>query len=133
PSRRRTRRTRRGACHRDPDIGRTIRLGLRAQGEMIEQCWRERRVRRRKVVLILDVSGSMAPYSRALLQFAHSAARVSAGPSGRLFGKVEVFCFGTHLTRVTEALQRRDPDRALAEAAATVVDWEGGPKIGASL
>jgi len=133
PPKRKTRRTRPGSCHRYPDLRRTIRLGLRTQGEMIEQCWRERRVRRRKVVLILDVSGSMTEYSRALLQFAHSAARVSAGPSGRLFGRVEVFCFGTHLTRITEAVQRRDPDQALAEAARAVVDWEGGTKIGASL
>jgi uncharacterized protein with von Willebrand factor type A (vWA) domain len=133
PPRRKTRRTRPGSCHRYPDLRRTIRLGLRTQGEMIEQCWRERRVRRRKIVLILDVSGSMTEYSRALLQFAHSAARVSAGPAGRLFGRVEVFCFGTHLTRITDAIQKRDPDQALAEAARAVVDWEGGTKIGESL
>jgi uncharacterized protein len=133
PPRRKTRRTRPGASHRYPDLRRTIRHGLRTQGEMIEQCWRERRIRRRKIVLILDVSGSMTEYSRALLQFAHSAARVSAGPAGRLFGRVEVFCFGTHLTRVTDAIQKRDPDQALAEAARSVVDWEGGTKIGASL
>jgi uncharacterized protein len=133
PPKRKTRRTRPGRSSRYPDLRRTIRHGLRTQGEMIDQCWRERRIRRRKVVLILDVSGSMADYSRALLQFAHSAARVSAGPSGRLFGRVEVFCFGTHLTRITDALSRRDPDHALAEAARTVVDWEGGTKIGASL
>src|SRR6266550_2005862 len=133
PPKRKTRRTRPGSCHRYPDLRRTIRQGMRTQAEMVEQCWRERRVRRRKIVLILDVSGSMTEYSRALLQFAHSAARVSAGPSGRLFGRVEVFCFGTHLTRITEAVQRRDPDQALAEAARAVVDWEGGTKIGASL
>jgi uncharacterized protein with von Willebrand factor type A (vWA) domain len=133
PPRRKTRRTRPGSSHRYPDLRRTIRHGLRTQGEMIEQCWRERRVRRRKIVLILDVSGSMTEYSRALLQFAHSAARVSSGPSGRLFGRVEVFCFGTHLTRITDALQKREPDQALAEAARAVVDWEGGTKIGASL
>jgi uncharacterized protein with von Willebrand factor type A (vWA) domain len=133
PPKRKTRRTRPGSCHRYPDLRRTIRQGLRTQGEMVEQCWRDRRVRRRKVVLILDVSGSMTEYSRALLQFAHSAARVSAGPSGRLFGRVEVFCFGTHLTRITEAIQKRDPDHALAEASRAVVDWEGGTKIGASL
>src|ERR1051325_12047255 len=133
PPRRKTRRTRPGDCHRYPDLRRTIRHGLRTQGEMIEQCWRERRVRRRKIVLILDVSGSMTEYSRALLQFAHSAARVSAGPAGRLFGRVEVFCFGTHLTRITDAIQKRDPDKALAEAARSVVDWEGGTKIGACL
>jgi uncharacterized protein with von Willebrand factor type A (vWA) domain len=133
PPKRKTRRTRPGSCHRYPDLRRTIRQGLRTQGEMVEQCWRDRRVRRRKIVLILDVSGSMTEYSRALLQFAHSAARVSAGPSGRLFGRVEVFCFGTHLTRITEAIQKRDPDHALAEASRAVVDWEGGTKIGASL
>jgi hypothetical protein len=133
PPKRRTRRTRPGSCHRYPDLRRTIRQGMRTQAEMVEQCWRDRRVRRRKIVLILDVSGSMTEYSRALLQFAHSAARVSAGPSGRLFGRVEVFCFGTHLTRITEAIQRRDPDHALAEASRAVVDWEGGTRIGASL
>jgi uncharacterized protein with von Willebrand factor type A (vWA) domain len=133
PLSRRTRRTRPGSSHRYPDLRRTIRHGLRTQGEMIEQCWRDRRIRRRKIVLILDVSGSMTDYSRALLQFAHSAARVSSGPSGRLFGRVEVFCFGTKLTRITEELQRRDPDHALAEAARAVVDWEGGTRIGASL
>jgi uncharacterized protein with von Willebrand factor type A (vWA) domain len=133
PPKRKTRRTRPGSSHRYPDLRRTIRQGLRTQGEMVEQCWRDRRVRRRKIVLILDVSGSMTEYSRALLQFAHSAARVSAGPSGRLFGRVEVFCFGTHLTRITEAIGKRDPDHALAEASRAVVDWEGGTKIGASL
>ena len=132
PPKRRTRRRRPGQS-RHPDLRRTIRLGMRTQGEMIEQCWRERQVKRRKVVLILDVSGSMAEYSRALLQFAHSAARVATGPAGKAFGRVEVFCFGTHLTRITGELQRRDPDQALAEAARTVVDWEGGTKIGASL
>jgi uncharacterized protein with von Willebrand factor type A (vWA) domain len=133
PPKRKTRRTRPGSCHRYPDLRRTIRQGMRTQAEMVEQCWRDRRVRRRKIVLILDVSGSMTEYSRALLQFAHSAARVSSGPSGRLFGRVEVFCFGTHLTRITEAIQRRDPDHALAEASRAVVDWEGGTRIGASL
>ena len=133
PPSRRTRRTRPGSSHRYPDLRRTIRQGLRTQGEMIEQCWRDRRIRRRKIVLILDVSGSMTEYSRALLQFAHSAARVSSGPSGRLFCRVEVFCFGTKLTRITEELQKREPDHALAEASRAVVDWEGGTKIGASL
>lgn len=133
PPKRKTRRTTPAPRSRYPDLRRTIRSGLRTQGEMIEQCWRERRVKRRKLVLILDVSGSMAEYSRALLQFAHTATRVSSPSSGYGFGKVEVFCFGTRLTRITEALRKRDPDQALAEAARTVVDWEGGTKIGASL
>ncbi len=67
----------------------------------------------------------MREYSRALLQFAHTAGR-GAGP-------VEVFCFGTRLTRVTQALSHRNPDEALAAAADAVVDWEGGTLIGASL
>jgi len=76
-------------------------------------------------VLILDVSGSMAPYARALLQFAFAA--MAAGR------RVEVFCFGTRLTRVTRALRTRDPDRAFAELARGVSDWEGGTRIGDSL
>jgi uncharacterized protein with von Willebrand factor type A (vWA) domain len=81
-------------------------------------------------VLILDVSGSMADYSRALLQFAYSARRSAATGSAR---RVEVFCFGTRLTRITVPLQKRSPDVALAEAAALVVDWEGGTRIGSCL
>jgi len=76
-------------------------------------------------VLILDVSGSMADYSRSLLQFAHSARRAG--------GRVEVFCFGTRLTRITQELTRRQPDAALARAAEAVVDWDGGTRIGQSL
>jgi uncharacterized protein len=90
---------------------------------LLGRSWRARRPRPRRLVLLLDVSGSMAGYSRALLQFAHSAARAQAIPT-------EVFCFGTRLTRVTVALRDRRPDDALARAAATVVDWEGGTRIG---
>jgi uncharacterized protein len=132
PPRRKTRRTKPNPRRRYPDLRRTIRHGLRTQAEFIEQCWRERRVKRRKLVLILDVSGSMSEYSRALFQFAYSATRASSGSSGKAL-KVEVFCFGTRLTRITEALQKRNPDHALTEAAKAVVDWEGGTKIGASL
>jgi uncharacterized protein with von Willebrand factor type A (vWA) domain len=74
---------------------------------------------------VLDVSGSMADYSRALLQWAHVTSRAAR--------KVEVFCFGTRLTRITRQLEHRRPDDALAGAAETVVDWEGGTRIGASL
>jgi uncharacterized protein with von Willebrand factor type A (vWA) domain len=76
-------------------------------------------------VLILDISGSMAPYSRALMQFAFAA--MAAGR------RVEVFCFGTRLTRVTRTLRTKDPDRALREIGRLVEDWEGGTRIGASL
>jgi uncharacterized protein len=74
---------------------------------------------------VLDVSGSMADYSRALLQYAHVTMRATS--------KVEVFCFGTRLTRITRELEHRRPDQALDRAARAVVDWEGGTRIGASL
>lgn len=125
PPKRRTRRTKASRAGRRPDMRRTIRKSLRTHGEMVNLYWRERRVRHRPLILILDVSGSMADYSRALLQFAYSAKRVVQ--------KVEVFCFGTRLTCVTKPLQTRKPDEALARAAQEVVDWEGGTRIGDSL
>jgi uncharacterized protein with von Willebrand factor type A (vWA) domain len=125
PPRRRTRRTVRASSGRTPDLRRTVRETMRLHGEPTELYWRRRRLRLRPLVLILDVSGSMSDYSRALLQFAYSASRA---PS-----KVEVFCFGTRLTRITRELDHRRPDEALDRAAKAVVDWEGGTRIGASL
>ena len=108
-----------------PDMRNTIRKAMRTHGEIVKQEWRDRRVRLRRLILILDISGSMTSYSRALLQFAYAAARTS--------GKLEVFCFGTRLTRITDTLQKRNPDEALSEATKQVFDWEGGTKIGDSL
>jgi uncharacterized protein len=125
PPRRRTRRTRKAPSGRSPDLRRTMRESLRMHGEPAELFWRRRRVRLRPLILILDVSGSMAEYSRNLLQFAYSAKRAAS--------RVEVFCFGTRLTRVTRALDHRRPDDALELAAQEVFDWEGGTRIGASL
>lgn len=126
PPKRRTRRTKTAKrAARKPDMRRTIRQSLRTHGEMVHLYWRERRVRLRPLILILDVSGSMADYSRALLQFAYSAKRAG--------DKVEVFCFGTRLTHITKPLQTRKPDEALDRAAKLVVDWEGGTRIGDSL
>jgi hypothetical protein len=125
PPRRRTRRTVAGSAGRAPDLRRTIRASLRAYGEPAELYWRQRKVRLRPLILILDISGSMADYSRSLLQFAHTAKHAAA--------RVEVFCFGTRLTRITGALAHRSPDQALAEAAIQVCDWEGGTRIGTSL
>jgi uncharacterized protein with von Willebrand factor type A (vWA) domain len=125
PPRRRTRRTRPASSGGPPDLRRTVRESLRRHGDPAELFWRQRRARLRPLILILDVSGSMADYSRHLLQFAYSARRAAA--------RVEVFCFGTRLTRITPALDHRRPDRALELAAQTVFDWEGGTRIGASL
>jgi uncharacterized protein len=121
----RMRRTRPSATGRRFDVRRTLRRSLRTQGEPFERAWRDRRVRRRPLVLILDVSGSMSPYARALMQFGYAAM-----VAGR---RVEVFCFGTRLTRVTWILRSKDPDRALREIGRTVADWEGGTRIGESL
>ena len=130
PPKRRTRRTKTAGDGRRPDMRRTIRESLRTNGEMVDLYWRRRRMRLRPLILILDVSGSMSDYSRALLQFAYSAKR---GASQRAAQRVEVFCFGTRLSCVTKTLQTRKPDEALERAAKLVVDWEGGTRIGDSL
>ncbi|AEA24845.1 VWA domain-containing protein [Pseudonocardia benzenivorans] len=126
PPMRRTRRTRPARRGRRPDLRATVRRSLRTHGELVELRYRRRRVRPRPLVLILDISGSMADYSRAMLQFAHSAQR------GARF-RVEVFCFGTRLTHLTPSLRTRSPDEALARAADLVVDWEGGTRIGQAI
>jgi uncharacterized protein with von Willebrand factor type A (vWA) domain len=125
PPKHRTRRT--APAHRGtaPDLRRVVRESMRMHGEPAELYWRRRKVRLRPLILILDVSGSMADYSRNLLQFAYSARRAAA--------RVEVFCFGTRLTRVTKALDQRRPDAALELAARSVFDWDGGTRIGASI
>jgi uncharacterized protein with von Willebrand factor type A (vWA) domain len=125
PPRRRTRRTRSGPDGRVPDLRKIIRESMRMHGDPAQMYWRQRRVRLRPLILILDISGSMADYSRHLLQFAYTAKHAAA--------KVEVFCFGTRLTRITKALEHRRPDSALAQASSAVVDWDGGTRIGASL
>jgi uncharacterized protein len=107
------------------DMRRTLRASLRTEGEPFRRAWRDRRSKRRPLVLLLDISGSMAAYSRALLQFGYAAVRAGQ--------RVEVFCFGTRLTRLTRALRRAEPDEALREVASRVLDWEGGTRIGASL
>ena len=125
PPRRRTRRTAAARSGTRPDPRRTVRESMRLHGEPARLYWRRRKVRLRPLILILDISGSMADYSRSLLQFAHSARRSA--------GRVEVFCFGTRLTRVTGAMDCRRPDEALERAARAAFDWDGGTRIGDSL
>ena len=120
-----TRRTRLARGGSRLHLRRTVRRSLRTQGEVVVRQWRRRQLEHRTIVVVLDVSGSMASYSRAMLQFAYGLARTGT--------PVEVFCFGTRLTRVTGALRTRDPDLALERAAAAVVDWDGGTRIGESL
>lgn len=125
PPRRRTRRYAAARRGHAPDLRRTVRETLRRHGEPPPFRRRRPRLRTRRLVLILDVSGSMAEYSRNLLQFAYSTKRAA--------DRTEVFCFGTKLARVTDELDHRSADEALARAARTVFDWEGGTRIGACL
>ncbi|MFL4952407.1 vWA domain-containing protein [Streptomyces sp. MMS24-I31] len=103
------------------DPHRTVRELLRRGGEPALLRRHARAERPRRVVLLVDVSGSMAPYADALLRFAHAAAR------GR---RTEVFTIGTRLTRVTRELSHRDPDLAMAAVAEAVPDWRGGTRLG---
>jgi uncharacterized protein with von Willebrand factor type A (vWA) domain len=121
-----SRRTR-PARHRGhlPDLRATTRASLRQGGELLERRWRTPTRRPRRLVLVLDVSGSMTPYARMLLQYVQASVAARA--------RVEAFAFGTHLTRVTLELAGRDPDLALHRAAEHVTDWSGGTRIGASL
>ncbi len=124
---------RRTARHRpwhrgDVDAARTLRTSLRRMGEPGELSWRRRATKPRRVVLLVDVSGSMSSYADALLRVAHRF--VSAAP-GR--GAVEVFTVGTRLTHLTRPLRLRDPDRALVAAGEAVPDWSGGTRLGESL
>jgi len=108
-----------------PDLQRTLRASLRWGGEPLDRRWRERSSKPRKLVLVCDVSGSMAPYARVLLQYLHAAVATHR--------RVEVFAFGTRLTRLTRELGVRDPDRALKRASDAVADWSGGTRIGHAL
>jgi hypothetical protein len=108
------------------DLDRTVRQMLSQGGEPAELIRERRRHKPRRLVLLIDVSGSMAPYADWLLRFAHAATR--RAPLG-----TEVFTVGTRLTRVTRELRLRDPDRALAAAGRAVPDWRGGTRLGDAL
>jgi uncharacterized protein with von Willebrand factor type A (vWA) domain len=108
-----------------PDLRRLLRASMRTAGEPVERHWRTPTTRPRQVVLICDVSGSMAPYARMLLQYLHACVAARR--------RVEAFAFGTRLTRITNELAGRDHDRALERAAEAVLDFSGGTRIGDSL
>ncbi|MEX0835900.1 MAG: VWA domain-containing protein [Nitriliruptor sp.] len=122
---RRTRRSdpaRRGAI----DRRRSVRALLRSGGELGRLHHRAPREQPRRVVLLVDISGSMAGYADVLLRFAHVAARRQGTPT-------EVFTLGTRLTRVTEPMSHRDPDTAMRAVAAAIPDWSGGTRLGEGL
>jgi uncharacterized protein len=128
PPRRQTRRHERGRHGARIDLRRTLRASLRTGGDPIRLARRRRRIERRRMVLLCDISGSMEPYARAYLQFVTCAAGSSVGAN-----RNEVFAFATRLTRLTRALRSRHPERAIAMAAQTAPDWSSGTRIGDAL
>jgi uncharacterized protein len=122
--RRTLRRTRGG--REQIDVARTVRQMLRDGGEPGALRYQRKRERPRRLVLLLDVSGSMSPYADVMLRFAHAAVRVAPTTT-------EVFTVSTRLTRVTRQLRQRDPELALRAAGAAVPDWSGGTRLGEAM
>jgi uncharacterized protein with von Willebrand factor type A (vWA) domain len=122
---RRTRRYERAPHGARIDLRRSLRASLRTGGDPIRLARRRRRILRRRLVLLCDISGSMEPYARTYLQFLTCAA--ATGP------RAEAFAFATRLTRLTRALHSRNPERAIQQAAATAPDWSSGTRIGDAL
>ena len=104
---------------------RMLRRALATAGEPLTWRWLDHPRRVRQLVFVCDISGSMERYSRFMLRFAHALTAVGA--------PVEVFVFGTRLTRITRDLGLRDADQALRRVGQAVVDWNGGTRIGESL
>jgi uncharacterized protein len=123
--RRRTRRSERDRRGERMDMRRTLRGSMRTAGDPIRLARRRRKVVRRRMVMLCDISGSMEPYARAYLQFLTCAA--GSGPNA------EAFVFATRLTRLTRALRSRSPERAIQRAAETAPDWSSGTRIGDAL
>ena len=124
PPPRRSRRTWAARSGRRLDLRRTLRHSHRTAGDPVRRDYRRRRTRQRRVVLLVDVSGSMESYSRVYLQLLQAAVRGS---------RAEAFVLATRLTRVSRALAKGDPDAALARSAEAAPDWSGGTRIGVAL
>jgi uncharacterized protein with von Willebrand factor type A (vWA) domain len=122
---RRARRSRSALRGHRPAARAMLRHALSTGGEALRWRWLRRTERPRPIVLVCDISGSMERYSRFMLRFAHALQRSGA--------PLEVFVFGTRLTRITRQLRTRSPDAALRRVAEKVVDWSGGTRIGESL
>ena len=111
------------------DLRRLLRDSARRGGEIISIPYRSRTTRIEPLTVVVDISGSMARYSRMFLHFMHALTNGSRAAGLR----VNAFVFGTRLTNVTRQLRARDPDQALAQVTAAVEDWSGGTRIGACL
>jgi uncharacterized protein with von Willebrand factor type A (vWA) domain len=122
---RRTRRRQKGRHGEHMDMRRTLRNSLRTGGDPIKLARRRRRIHKRRLVMLCDISGSMEPYARAYLQFLHCAR--ASGPDA------EAFVFATRLTRLTKQLAGRNPQRAIRRATEAAPDWSSGTRIGDAL
>ena len=129
---RRSRRQRPAPSGRRPDLRATLRQARRTDGEPLRIAHRAPRLRPRRLIVLCDISASMEPYARALLQLLYCASQkgpeAQAGRAG-----TEVFTFATRLTRITGELATARPDTVLARAGAAAPDWSGGTRIGASV
>ena len=120
-----SRRNRRAAHGDQPDLRRVLRQGLRYGGEVMKFTWQAPKLKRRPLIVLCDISGSMERYTRFLLRFLYV---MTNG-----LDRAEVFVFGTRLTRLTRSLRQSDMDLALKQAAEAVNDWGGGTRIGEAL
>jgi uncharacterized protein len=114
---------RRASRRGEVDGRRTLREQLRRGGEPATLEFRSRTTRTRRVVVLVDVSGSMGPYADSQLRWAHVLTSVNRS-------RTEVFTVGTRLTRVTRAMRMRDADSAIEAAGLAVPDWSGGTRLG---
>lgn len=121
----RTRRLKASSHGTHADLRASARHAVRAGGDWTVWKYRAPVERKLPLVLLLDISGSMSSYSRAVLYFCHALLQSRE--------RLQVFLFGTRLTHATRALRERDPDVALAQLATQVADWSGGTRIGATL
>jgi len=107
------------------DLRRSMRRVVEHDGDVVRLMRQRRKSLRRPIVVLIDISGSMKAHTDNYLRYAHALTRIA--------DQVEIFTFGTRLTRITRALKHRDPVRALDSAAAVVDDWDGGTRIGPTL
>src|ERR1700692_3533048 len=121
-------RTRRLAPHRRGhiiDMRRTLRASMKAGGALIDLKFLGPRTKAPPIVALLDISGSMSQYTRLFLHFLHAVTDARK--------RVHSFLFGTRLTNITRSLRAKDPDEALSQCSAGVLDWSGGTRIATSL
>ena len=120
-----SRRLRASSSGRQYDLRRALRDAVRRDGEVLRLPMLARRQRQRRILVLIDISGSMKEQTEGYMRFAHTLVQAA--------DRIEVFTLGTRLTRITRALRHRNRDQALAVASTTVSDWDGGTRLGDAL